>query len=105
MKFTRAQYTELQSQSIELAKEGRYASEIAAMLGVNARRVRQWVRGYTQNRTMNALPDVEPSRPAEIPTSHLPGTSAKLNVLAERAMSGQELWHTMDRVTYSDSAE
>jgi hypothetical protein len=35
-------------------------------------------------------------------TAALPGTSEKLNVLAERAKLGLPLWHPRDRLTYEE---
>ena len=35
-------------------------------------------------------------------TAALPGTTEKLNVLAERAKLGLPLWHPRDRLTYEE---
>jgi hypothetical protein len=36
-------------------------------------------------------------------TSALPGTNAKLQILADRIAEGLPLWHPNDRITYDDS--
>ncbi len=36
-------------------------------------------------------------------TGALPGTGAKLDILAQRAQRGLPLWHPEDRQTYDDS--
>ncbi|MDX1945427.1 MAG: hypothetical protein SFU86_08460 [Pirellulaceae bacterium] len=36
-------------------------------------------------------------------TTAMPGTSEKLDVLAERLRLGLPLWHPRDRVTYDDN--
>ena len=36
-------------------------------------------------------------------TSALPGTSEKLDVMAERLREGKPLWHPSDRCNYEDS--
>ncbi|MEQ1906720.1 MAG: hypothetical protein ABL888_21230 [Pirellulaceae bacterium] len=36
-------------------------------------------------------------------TQALPGTSEKVDVLAERLLAGLPLWHAKDRLTYDDS--
>lgn len=36
-------------------------------------------------------------------TSALPGTEAKLDILAQRALDGLPLWHPSDRMTYDDT--
>jgi hypothetical protein len=38
-------------------------------------------------------------------TGALPGTSEKLDVLAERLQQGLPLWHPSDRRTYDDNDE
>ena len=38
-------------------------------------------------------------------TAALPGSAAKLDVLAERLTQGQPLWHPSDRRSYMDSDE
>ena len=38
-------------------------------------------------------------------TTAIPGTRAKLNILAERARSGLPLWHSADRADYEDSRD
>ena len=35
-------------------------------------------------------------------TDALPGSSAKLKILADRIAKGQPLWHPNDRMTYED---
>ena len=45
--------------------------------------------------------DVDPSRYQA--TSAIPGTQAKLDILAERARAGLPLWHRSDRADYEDS--
>jgi hypothetical protein len=45
--------------------------------------------------------NVDPSRYQA--TSAIPGTDAKLEILAERARSGLPLWHERDRADYEDS--
>jgi hypothetical protein len=45
--------------------------------------------------------DVDPSRYRE--TSAIPGTDAKLQILAERARAGLPLWHERDRADYEDA--
>ncbi len=46
--------------------------------------------------------DVDPSRYQA--TTAIPGTRAKLQILAERARSGLPLWHERDRADYEDPA-
>ena len=36
-------------------------------------------------------------------TQALPGTSEKVDVLAERLLAGLPLWHVKDRLTYDDT--
>jgi hypothetical protein len=38
-------------------------------------------------------------------TTAMPGTSEKLDVMAERLRQGLPLWHPRDRMTYDDSEE
>ena len=38
-------------------------------------------------------------------TDALPGTTEKLDVLAERLQQGLPLWHPADRMSYDDSAD
>ena len=38
-------------------------------------------------------------------TGALPGTTEKLDVLAERLRQGLPLWHPSDRLTYEDDKE
>ena len=45
--------------------------------------------------------DVDPSRYKA--TSAIPGTQAKLDILAERASAGLPLWHKSDRADYEES--
>lgn len=45
-------------------------------------------------------PIVEPGRYQA--TSAIPGTRAKLDILAERAKAGLPLWHESDRADYED---
>lgn len=40
--------------------------------------------------------DRNPVRPAAYPTSHPPGTFGKMDVMAERAMRGESLFHPHD---------
>ena len=50
--------------------------------------------------------DFEPKRVGEDrydSTKAMPGSNAKVDVLAERASSGLPLWHTSDRSSYDDS--
>lgn len=67
---------------------------------------RHWARGlcctcYERNRrygwgnTGGGLPD--PTRPAERPTETVPGSQARIAVYAERAASGQHIFHPHDR--------
>jgi hypothetical protein len=44
--------------------------------------------------------EVEPGRFQ--PTSAIPGTDEKLNILAERARAGLPLWHEADRLNYDE---
>ena len=44
--------------------------------------------------------NVEPGRYRA--TSAIPGTRAKLDILAERARAGLPLWHESDRADYED---
>lgn len=49
--------------------------------------------------------DFEPSDvPAHqyTPTMALPGTTEKIDILAERLRSGLPLWHPSDRIRYAD---
>jgi hypothetical protein len=39
------------------------------------------------------------------PTGAMPGTTAKLDVLAERLRLGLPLWHPRDRVSYDDEVD
>ena len=39
------------------------------------------------------------------PTGAMPGTSAKLDVLAERLRLGLPLWHPRDRVSYDEELD
>jgi hypothetical protein len=39
------------------------------------------------------------------PTGAMPGTSEKLDVLAERLRLGLPLWHPRDRMSYDDEVE
>lgn len=51
--------------------------------------------------------DFEPGAAASPvrPTGAMPGTSAKLDVLAERLRLGLPLWHPRDRVSYDDELD
>ena len=40
-----------------------------------------------------------------ISTSALPGSEAKLEILAERIAAGLPLWHPNDRITYDDKED
>jgi hypothetical protein len=51
-----------------------------------------WTRQLGSNRIKRPLPQ---------PTMALPGTKAKMDVLAERLRLGQELWHQQD-ATWDD---
>jgi hypothetical protein len=44
--------------------------------------------------------DVEPD--CFEPTTAIPGTQAKLEILAERARNGLPLWHASDRLDYEE---
>ncbi|MEX2308422.1 MAG: hypothetical protein WD738_12555 [Pirellulales bacterium] len=44
--------------------------------------------------------EIEPSRFE--PTSAIPGTQEKVNILAERARAGLPLWHEADRMDYEE---
>lgn len=45
----------------------------------------------------------EPSREQDYATQAMPGTVAKLDVLATRVQQGLPLWHPCDRRTYDDN--
>jgi hypothetical protein len=44
--------------------------------------------------------EVEPA--AFLPTSAIPGTQEKLDILAQRARAGLPLWHVADRLDYEE---
>jgi hypothetical protein len=44
--------------------------------------------------------DVEPDH--FTPTTAIPGTPEKLDILAQRARAGLPLWHTADRLDYEE---
>lgn len=52
--------------------------------------------------------DFEPEETDEVDytsTGALPGSRAKLDVLADRLEKGEPLWHPSDRITFRDNDE
>ena len=52
----------------------------------------------------NFEPLSESSKDASATTA-MPGTTEKLDIMAERLRQGLPLWHPRDRMTYDDSEE